>query len=119
VDVIWELKVSSLEIFKPTSVAFAQLQRDSFHRQQQPSFIATIVACNKRNKPTPFSSFLSSSPLQSFTSICSVKMAGKDDNGTPPSTPKGAGGGYASLTARENEILSKAMNCLKAPPEVC
>lgn len=119
VGVIWELKVSSLEIFKPSSVTFALLQGDSFHHQHQTSIIAPIVACNKRNKPTPSSSFLSSSSLQSFTSICSVKMAGKDENSTPPSTPKGAGGGYTSLTARENEILSKAMNCLKAPPEVC
>lgn len=45
-------------------------------------------------------------------------MAGNGDNGTPPSTPKGAGGGYASLTPRENEILAKVMNCLKSPPEV-
>ncbi|ROW01203.1 hypothetical protein VSDG_02712 [Cytospora chrysosperma] len=46
------------------------------------------------------------------------RLLSKDENNTPPSTPKGAGGGYTSLTARENEILSKAMNCLKAPPEI-
>lgn len=49
-------------------------------------------------------------------------MAGKSDNaenGSAPATPKaGAGGGFSSLTAREQEILAKSMTCLNAPPEV-
>lgn len=41
------------------------------------------------------------------------------ENDAAPSTPKaGSGGGYSSLTAREQEILAKAMTCLKTAPEV-
>ncbi|POS81353.1 hypothetical protein DHEL01_v200234 [Diaporthe helianthi] len=50
-------------------------------------------------------------------------MAGKPDNAendAAPTTPKAAasGGGYESLTAREQEILAKAMTCLKVAPEI-
>ncbi|KAG8167628.1 hypothetical protein KVR01_003317 [Diaporthe batatas] len=50
-------------------------------------------------------------------------MAGKSDkadNGDAPATPKAAafGGGYDSLTTREQEILGKAMTCLKVAPEI-
>ncbi|KKY38930.1 hypothetical protein UCDDA912_g01065 [Diaporthe ampelina] len=50
-------------------------------------------------------------------------MASKSDNpknGAAPATPKAAaaGGGYSSLTAREQEILAKAMTCLKTAPEI-
>jgi hypothetical protein len=42
------------------------------------------------------------------------------ENGAAPATPKAAAGGGAvdTLTAREQEILAKAMTCLKAAPEV-
>ncbi|KAL1862856.1 hypothetical protein Daus18300_008353 [Diaporthe australafricana] len=41
------------------------------------------------------------------------------ENDAAPSTPKaGSGGGYGSLTAREQEILAKAMTCLKTAPEI-
>lgn len=46
-------------------------------------------------------------------------MAGNGDDGTPPTTPKAGGTGYGSLTAREGEIMAKAMVCLKTAPEVC
>lgn len=61
-------------------------------------------------------------------------MASKSDNaenGGAPTTPKagaGAGacaaaaaaaaGGFDNLTSREQEILAKAMTCLKTTPEV-
>ena len=50
-------------------------------------------------------------------------MANKSDhteNGAAPATPKAAvaGGGFDSLTTREQEILAKAMTCLKTAPEV-
>ncbi|KAG6367039.1 hypothetical protein INS49_001221 [Diaporthe citri] len=49
-------------------------------------------------------------------------MAGKSDNGengSAPATPKAAaGGGFSSLTTREQEILAKAMTCLKSAPEI-
>ncbi|KAJ0118811.1 hypothetical protein J7T55_013066 [Diaporthe amygdali] len=48
-------------------------------------------------------------------------MASKTENGendAAPGTPKAAGGGYSSLTTREQEILAKAMTCLKTAPEI-
>lgn len=49
-------------------------------------------------------------------------MAGKSDNGdngsAPAPTKAAAGGGFSSLTTREQEILAKAMTCLKTAPEV-
>lgn len=49
-----------------------------------------------------------------------ASMSDNTENGTAPTTPKagGAGGGYSSLTPREQEILAKAMTCLKTAPEV-
>lgn len=49
-----------------------------------------------------------------------ASMSDNTENGTAPATPKagGAGGGYSSLTPREQEILAKAMTCLKTAPEV-
>lgn len=56
-------------------------------------------------------------------SLHTLNMAGKSDNaenGAAPATPKAAasGGGYESLTTREQEILAKSMTCLKVAPEV-
>lgn len=50
-------------------------------------------------------------------------MASKSDNaenGSTAAAPEGTadGGGYASLSTRDQEILAKAMTCLKAQPEV-
>lgn len=49
-------------------------------------------------------------------------MAGKSDNGENGSastaSKAAAGGGFSSLTTREQEILAKAMTCLKTAPEV-
>lgn len=49
-----------------------------------------------------------------------ASMSDNTENGNTPATPKagGAGGGYSSLTPREQEILAKAMTCLKTAPEV-
>lgn len=58
-----------------------------------------------------------------FPSLRLLNMAGKSDNaenGATPTTPKAAasGGGYESLSTREQEILAKAMTCLKVAPEI-
>ncbi|KAI7785772.1 hypothetical protein LA080_006338 [Diaporthe eres] len=49
-------------------------------------------------------------------------MAGKSDNGdngsAPAPTKAAAGGGFSTLTTREQEILAKAMTCLKTAPEI-
>lgn len=61
--------------------------------------------------------------LLPLPSLHLLNMASKSDNaenGSAPATPKAAaaGGGYSSLTTREQEILAKAMTCLKTAPEV-
>lgn len=56
----------------------------------------------------------SQSSIHSSFSPKAFTMAGNDENNTPPATPKGTG----TLTTRENEILAKAIMCLKSPPEV-
>jgi hypothetical protein len=80
-------------------------------------------------KATPSSS--DQEPYSSYHSISSfhlLEMASKSytaDSGGTPATPKaggrgggGGGGVFESLTAREQEILAKAMTCLKTAPEV-
>ncbi|KAI3392068.1 hypothetical protein diail_6297 [Diaporthe ilicicola] len=41
-----------------------------------------------------------------------------ESNAAPASPKAAAGGGYSTLTAREQEILAKAMTCLKTAPEI-
>lgn len=85
------------------------------HHQHQALTQATKPSCSNQR-------FCSSNHLVPYFSLSLhlVNMAGKSDNaenGAAPATPK-AGGGYSTLTPREQEILAKAMTCLKTAPEV-
>lgn len=64
---------------------------------------------------------LSPDPVPSLHLLNMASKSDNAENGSAPATPKAgaaAGGGYSSLTAREQEILAKAMTCLKTAPEV-
>lgn len=83
----------------------------------------THAHTHTRTQATPSSRnqdhYLLLNPVPSFHHFIMAGKSDNGDNGSAPGTPKAAGGGgFSSLTAREQEILAKAMTCLKTAPEV-
>lgn len=85
----------------------------AFHAHHQHPVHTQATAPSSRNQEL----VLSFSPVPSLNLLNMASKSDNTENGSGAATPEAAGG-YSSLTTREQEILAKAMTCLKTSPEV-